>query len=230
MNKLKEEFLELLEKDKEFRYTVAGYLGLSEILKRLDRLEEGQNKLFESQKRIWENIEKLWENQNRLWENQNKLWEEVRELRKNYEKLESRFNGLEKSLLSIGKAVGVTLDHYTAVFLEDILKNMNIQKEKINIRVNVILSYKDKLREINIFNRDPLIVGEVTTHLENIEKAKEEIEKLIDDIKFVEEMFNKKIFMAILGVAVAPKEVIDFLKEECEKFKIKLFHGLVSFP
>jgi uncharacterized protein (UPF0335 family) len=230
MNKLKEEFLELLEKDKEFRYSVAGYLGLSEILKRLDRLEEGQNKLFESQKRIWENIEKLWENQNRLWENQNKLWEEVRELRKNYEKLESRFNGLEKSLLSIGKAVGVTLDHYTAVFLEDILKNMNIQKEKINIRVNVILSYKDKLREINIFNRDPLIVGEVTTHLENIEKAKEEIEKLIDDIKFVEEMFNEKIFMSILGVAVAPKEVIDFLKEECEKFKIKLFHGLVSFP
>jgi len=258
MNKLKEEFLELLEKDKEFRYSVAGYLGLSEILKRLDRLEEGQNKLFESQKRIWENIEKLWENQNRLWENQNKLWEEikgikedikilhegqnklwenqnklweeVRELRKNYEKLESRFNGLEKSLLSIGKAVGVTLDHYTAVFLEDILKNMNIQKEKINIRVNVILSYKDKLREINIFNRDPLIVGEVTTHLENIEKAKEEVKKLIDDIKFVEEMFNKKIFMAILGVAVAPKEVIDFLKEECEKFKIKLFHGLVSFP
>jgi len=237
MNKLKEEFLELLEKDKEFRYSVAGYLGLSEILKRLDRLEEGQNKLFEGQNKLFEGQNKLfesqkriWENIEKLWENQNKLWEEIRELRKNYEKLESRFNGLEKSLLSIGKAVGVTLDHYTAVFLEDILKNMNIQKEKINIRVNVILSYKDKLREINIFNRDPLIVGEVTTHLENIEKAKEEVKKLIDDIKFVEEMFNKKIFMAILGVAVAPKEVIDFLKEECEKFKIKLFHGLVSFP
>lgn len=237
MNKLKEDFLKLLDKDIEFRYAVAGYLGLSEILKRLDKLEEGQNKLFEGQnklfegqKRIWENIEKLWENQNKLWENQNRLWEEIRELRKNYERLEIRFNGLERSLYSIGKAVGVTLDHYTAIFLEDILKNMNIQKEKINIRVNVILSYKDKLREINIFNRDPLIVGEVTTHLENIEKAKEEIEKLMNDIKFVEEMFNEKIFMAILGVAIAPKEVIDFLKEECEKFKIKLFYGLISFP
>lgn len=41
VGKLKKEFLELLEKDLEFRYTVAGYLGLSEILKRLDRLEEG---------------------------------------------------------------------------------------------------------------------------------------------------------------------------------------------
>ncbi len=64
--KLKREFIELLEKDKDFRYTVAGYLGLSEILKRLDRLEEGQN---------------------RLWEGQAKLWEEVRGLRVNYERM-----------------------------------------------------------------------------------------------------------------------------------------------
>ena len=58
--KLKREFIDLLERDREFRCTVAGYIGLAEILKRLDRLEERQNK---------------------LWENQNRLWEEVRELR-----------------------------------------------------------------------------------------------------------------------------------------------------
>jgi len=108
MDKLKEEFLKLLDRDLEFRYAVAGYLGLSEILKRLDKLEEGQNKLWEGQsklwegqKRIWENIEKLWEeirllredqkrlweNQNRLWENQNKMWEALRELREGQNKL-----------------------------------------------------------------------------------------------------------------------------------------------
>jgi len=43
--KLRCEFIELLEKDVEFRYIVAGYLGLSEILKRLDRLEEEQEKI-----------------------------------------------------------------------------------------------------------------------------------------------------------------------------------------
>ncbi len=36
---LKEEFLELLEKDKEFRYAVAGLVGLEAILKRLDKHE-----------------------------------------------------------------------------------------------------------------------------------------------------------------------------------------------
>jgi hypothetical protein len=39
---LKREFLELLDKDLEFRYAVAGCLGLSEILKRLDSLTKEQ--------------------------------------------------------------------------------------------------------------------------------------------------------------------------------------------
>ncbi len=40
MGKLKQEFIELLEKDREFRYTVAGYLGFKEIMERLDKHEE----------------------------------------------------------------------------------------------------------------------------------------------------------------------------------------------
>ncbi|MEM3081115.1 MAG: hypothetical protein QXH35_05400 [Nitrososphaerota archaeon] len=44
---LKRELLRLLEEDEEFRYAVAGRIGILEILKRLDRLEEGQNRLWE---------------------------------------------------------------------------------------------------------------------------------------------------------------------------------------
>lgn len=44
---LKEEFLSLLERDKEFRYAVAGLIGLEEILRRLDRHEEELVKLRE---------------------------------------------------------------------------------------------------------------------------------------------------------------------------------------
>jgi len=115
MDKLKEEFLKLLERDVEFKYAVAGYLGVSEILKRLDKLEEGhnrlleeqkklwegQNKLWEGQKRIWENIEKLWEeirllreDQKRLWENQNRMWEELKELREGQNRLWENQNKL----------------------------------------------------------------------------------------------------------------------------------------
>ena len=36
--RLRKQFLRLLDEDREFRYTVAGYLGLGEILKRLDAI------------------------------------------------------------------------------------------------------------------------------------------------------------------------------------------------
>ena len=49
MDALKREFLELLDKDIDFRYVVAGYLGLPEILKRLDSLAEEQDRLREEQ-------------------------------------------------------------------------------------------------------------------------------------------------------------------------------------
>ena len=54
---LKEEFLELLERDKEFRYAVIGYLGL-------DRVERTQTAILEEIKRIWEEIKALREGQN----------------------------------------------------------------------------------------------------------------------------------------------------------------------
>ena len=57
---MKKQILELLEKDLEFRYAVAGYSGLSEVLKRLDSIEESIKKLWESQSRLLENANKLW--------------------------------------------------------------------------------------------------------------------------------------------------------------------------
>jgi len=85
---LKKQFLELLDKDIEFRYTVAGYLGLSEILKRLDSLEESIKRLLEEvralregQNKLWEEVKALREGQDKLWDNTRRLWEEVRALR-----------------------------------------------------------------------------------------------------------------------------------------------------
>ncbi|MEM3082136.1 MAG: hypothetical protein QXM50_01155 [Candidatus Caldarchaeum sp.] len=93
-SKLRKEFIKLLEEDREFRYTVAGYLGLAEILKRLDSIEEEIRKLWEEVKTLRENQEKLWlevknlrEGQEKLWENSEKLWAEVKSLREGQEKL-----------------------------------------------------------------------------------------------------------------------------------------------
>ena len=84
---LRREFIKLLETDVEFRYTVAGYLGLSEILRSIERLWEEVRELREEVRKLWENQNKLWEEVRALRENQNKLWEEVRALREGQNKL-----------------------------------------------------------------------------------------------------------------------------------------------
>jgi hypothetical protein len=57
-SRLKQRFLKLLKEDEEFRYAVAGLLGLEEILKRLDRHEEQLIKLREDMNRGFELIER----------------------------------------------------------------------------------------------------------------------------------------------------------------------------
>jgi chromosome segregation ATPase len=92
--KLRKEFIKLLEKDPEFRRTVAGYLGLAETLKKLDQHLEELRSIRQEQQKTWQNIEKLWQevrelrqDQTKLWENTEKLWEEVEGLRENQERL-----------------------------------------------------------------------------------------------------------------------------------------------
>ncbi|MEM3596073.1 MAG: hypothetical protein QXL25_05735, partial [Candidatus Bathyarchaeia archaeon] len=65
---LKEELLGLLERDKEFRYAVAGLIGLEEILKRLDRHEEILMRHEEILLKHSEELLKLREDTNRGFE------------------------------------------------------------------------------------------------------------------------------------------------------------------
>jgi len=279
---VKRTFIELLEKDVEFRYAVAGYLGLSEILRSIEKLWEevrslreevrklweNQNKLWENQNRLWEEVRslreetkklwenqnrlweevralregqnKLWENQNKLWENQNrlweevkalregqnKLWEEVRGLREDFRRLERRVSRLERGMSSLAMTVGVTLDYYAAAFIEELLRDLGIPEEKIRIKVNIVLRNPEGVeREVDIFNRDPLIVGEVTTYIGSVEGVKEEVGKVLEDVRFVESMFGSKVYMAILAVENVSEDVVKYLEDECRRYNIRLIYG-----
>ena len=59
--KLKEEFLRLLDEDREFRYAVMGRLGFTELLERFARLEERQAALEEKQAALEERQQRLEE-------------------------------------------------------------------------------------------------------------------------------------------------------------------------
>jgi predicted nuclease with TOPRIM domain len=199
-SELKRQFMELLEKDVEFRYAVAGYLGLSEIIKRLDEHDRKFNEILAEIKALREDQKKLWENQSRLWEEvrglsegQNKLWGEVRGLREVYVRLEGRVTGLEKAVSTLARTIGVTLNDFVASFVEEMLRLSGIPEEKINVSANVRIAYGETIREVDIFNSDPIVVGQVTTYISSIEEAKNELNKLLEDVRFVEKITGRKV-------------------------------------
>lgn len=148
-SRLKKEMLDLLERDLEFRYAVAGYLGISEILKRLDSLEENQNKLWEGQNKLWEGQNKLWEEVKALREGQNKLWEEVREMR-----------------ITISR-MSATLERLTLT-VEEEARSMIKHRIKQDLKVDIELSsiFIDS-KEVNIYGAtgDLCVIGEATVRL-----------------------------------------------------------------
>jgi len=110
----KEKILKLLEEDREFRYAVAGLIGLDEILRRLDRHEEQIVKIWERLAKIDEEIAKLREDMNRGFERHDKefekVWNEIAKLRedmmkgferhdKEFEKIWSEIAKLREDML-----------------------------------------------------------------------------------------------------------------------------------
>jgi len=82
-DRLKSRILRMLKEDEEFRYAVAGLIGLEEILKKLDRHED-------EVRRIWQEIEKLRE-----------------DMMKGFELMDRRITRLENLISAIGARWGI---------------------------------------------------------------------------------------------------------------------------
>ena len=221
-SELKEKFLELLDKDKEFRYAVAGYLGLADILKRLDRLEEiqtkileeikeiriEQNKLWENQNKMWEEIKALKENQEKLWENQNKIWEEIKGLKEGQNKLWKEIKSIRLEMRAMReeqRRLSITVERLTISVEEE-------ARDVISYRLNKELGIEIKLdrlfikgREINIYGAsgDICVIGEASVRLGP--RIVNEVEKKIELIrKYKPELLRPKLIKVIYTDIVLP--------------------------
>jgi len=115
--RLKSRILRLLKEDEEFRYAVAGLIGLEEILRRLDRNEQEMARLREDMIKGFERhdreIQRLTEEMNRLREDMIKGFErhdrELAKLRedmmKMFQKHEERFAKIEEEIRRIWQEI-----------------------------------------------------------------------------------------------------------------------------
>ena len=192
--------LKTLEEDLEFRYAVAGLIGVSELLKRLDTFEENQAKLLEEVRGLRENQEKIWQGQSRLWEeakslreSEVKLWEEARSLRESEVKLwdevrslrevQSAILNTQKDILRTLNRVVVTVDRLT-ISVEDEARDVVRHRLKNELGLDVALDrlFFDEF-EMNIYGAqgDFCVIGEATVRLGV--RLIEELEDKIEDLK-----------------------------------------------
>jgi DNA repair ATPase RecN len=218
--KLREDFNRMLrEMSQRFE---AHDKKFDEIVK---RLEEHDKKFDEIVKRLEEHDKKFDEIVKRLEEHDKKFITLEEQMNKGFENTERYFRYLASTLEDIKRSIGISLEYYTSHFIEVLLKEKGFKDFTVNAHVNLFNPVNKAFKEIDILCIEPLVVGEVTTVLNSVKKAEEELNKLLDNAKFAEELFGKSSFMKLLAVENAPQEVFDYLKSKSKELGITLITG-----
>ncbi|MBO3842525.1 MAG: hypothetical protein FGF48_08965 [Candidatus Brockarchaeota archaeon] len=231
-----------MDKDIEFRYAVAGYLGLSEILKRLDSLTEEQVRLREEQTKIWKEIEALKEEQVRLREEQTKLGEEQTKLREEQTKLREDFNkmlevikqlqegqirlekrvdSLEAAMISgfgeLSKFAGLTFEEFVRKFLTASMRKSGDIPEYAEL----VKGFVDS-EEVNLFLEEPLIIGETTSYAESTD----DIQKLLRKAEVAKAKYSREP-KKILVILAAKREAAKEIRKVAEEKNVEIIIGKI---
>ncbi|AFA39682.1 paREP7 [Pyrobaculum oguniense TE7] len=108
----KRRFLKALEEDQEFRYAVAGLLGLGELLAELKKLREDFNNYVKRSERLWRRHERRWRQNEKRWREANK-----------------RFSRLEETLGAMAES------QYSRYIWEDLKEEVKARGESVIRRV-----------------------------------------------------------------------------------------------
>jgi len=202
---LKREFLDLLEKDREFRYAVAGYLGLSELLERMDK--------------AWAATVKLWREVRRMREDQRKLWE-------SHEKLSGRVDRLERYVRSgfegLQRALRYTFEDFASGLVKVMLEDMGYPEARVG-RGYVL--HEGRVLEVDVLCEDPLVIGEATLKVETPEEAEAEVAKLLERAEAAKRAYGREPLLKVLCVARAEPAAAETLRKLAAPHGIKLAMG-----
>ena len=166
---LKEKILDLLERDREFRYAVAGLIGLDEILKRLDQHDRKFNEILvvlkEHTARLDEHDRKFNEILTRLSEHDKKFNEIIARL----DEHDRKFNSIIAEIKDIRKElVGVKsyIERLSLSLEEEAWEVITSRLRRMGVDVKLTRLILPEL-EINIYGAagDLCVVGEASTRV-----------------------------------------------------------------
>ncbi len=204
MQSLKEELLELLEKDKEFRYAVAGLLGYKEILERIVSLEEGQQ-------RLEERIISLEERIVSLEERITSIEERIVSLEEKFDRLASK---VEVTIGSMGRRWGSDLEKMVLEVFKEALERRGIEpgevrKFRFKDEEGSITGVRGRVVDVDILVKDSeLYVIEVKSRAEL-----DHVEYLGEKVKFVEKVMGRKVDRIMIVAVNVDRDAYDRAEE-----------------
>jgi hypothetical protein len=170
--------LRLLKEDEEFRYAVAGLLGLEEILKRLDRNEQELVRLREDMAKMFEKHEERFA---RIEEEIRRIWQEIERLR------EDMIKGFERHDLELAR------------LREDMVKGFErhdreierLTEELTKLREDMVRGFERHDAELAKLRED--MVKGFERHDREIQRLTEEMNKLREDMIMGFERHDREI-------------------------------------
>jgi len=165
-DRLKSRMLKLLKEDEEFRYAVAGLLGLEEILKRLDRNEQELVRLREDMAKMFEKHDERFA---RIEEEIRRIWQEIAKLRedmvKGFERHDREIERLTEELTKLREDMVRGFERHDAEFAklrEDMVKGFErhdreiqrLTEEMNKLREDMIMGFERHDRELERLRED----------------------------------------------------------------------------
>ena len=160
LDELKHKILELLRRDEEFRYAVAGLLGLEEILRRLGEHDRKFNEILSVLKSHGEMLkihgERLQEHDRKF----NEVITEIRELRRDFSTLSRDFSIMRRELSGLASTVGAISEGGARRALREWLREKGLKADRLK-PVTVVVEGEE--REINFYGEAVDMEGRKTT-------------------------------------------------------------------
>jgi hypothetical protein len=131
-------------------------------------------------------------------------------------------NYMRSAFGELRTALGVTYEMHAAAYLTMMLYEMGYEKAEV---VSKSFVEDGEIVEVDLFNEEPLVVGEVTLAVKDVGDAEREVEKVMRRVGLVERVFGRRVFMAVLSVANLYPEAADTLKSLTARNGIRLILG-----
>jgi len=202
---LKEEFLKLLDEDREFRLMVAEKLGYDGILKRLERHDRKFNRIVSEIKKLREDF--------------NKMREDFNKMREDFNKMSMR---VDVTIGSIGRRWGEDLERMVLEIFKETLEKRGIEPGKVEKlrftdKDGSITGIKGKIIDVDVSVKDEkLYLIEVKSRAEL-----DHVDVLYEKARAVEKYLNRNVDKMFLVAVNVDKEAY----ERAEELGIEVIYG-----